>query len=148
MKALGTKLFHLAGKVDRFAPVEIKGRLDPLDPLQQLDVTAYFRQVELTTLSPYTGKFAGYAVRKGRLDLDLQYRIDDGKLQAQNHVVLDQLELGERVDSMSGRKKCTACQSLPRRPASRRSIRSGRAPVRWLPRRAPRRRRAPSAGSR
>ncbi len=90
---------HLAGKVDRFAPVEIKGRLDPLDPLQQLDVTAYFRQVELTTLSPYTGKFAGYAVRKGRLDLDLQYRIDDGKLQAQNHVVLDQLELGERVDS-------------------------------------------------
>ncbi|MCO6705010.1 DUF748 domain-containing protein, partial [Streptomyces sp. CHB9.2] len=24
---------------------------------------------------------------------------DDGKLQAQNHVVLDQLELGERVDS-------------------------------------------------
>uniref|UniRef100_UPI002589FBCF DUF748 domain-containing protein n=1 Tax=uncultured Pseudomonas sp. TaxID=114707 RepID=UPI002589FBCF len=90
---------HLAGKVDRFAPVEIKGRLDPLDPLQQLDVTAYFRQVELTTLSPYTGKFAGYAVRKGRLDLDLQYRIDDGRLQAQNHVVLDQLELGERVDS-------------------------------------------------
>ncbi|MDR6678233.1 DUF748 domain-containing protein [Pseudomonas oryzihabitans] len=90
---------HLSGKVDRFAPVEIKGRLDPLDPWQQLDVTAYFRQVELTTLSPYTGKFAGYAVRKGRLDLDLQYRIDDGKLQAQNHVVLDQLELGDRVDS-------------------------------------------------
>ncbi|APQ11940.1 hypothetical protein BJP27_10660 [Pseudomonas oryzihabitans] len=90
---------HLSGKVDRFAPVEIKGRLDPLDPWQQLDVTAYFRQVELTTLSPYTGKFAGYAVRKGRLDLDLQYRIDNGKLQAQNHVVLDQLELGDRVDS-------------------------------------------------
>jgi uncharacterized protein involved in outer membrane biogenesis len=89
----------LTGKVDRFAPVDIKGKLNPLDPLNKLDITAAFRHVELTTLTPYSGKFAGYAIRKGRLDLDLNYRIDNGKLDAQNHLILDQLELGERIDS-------------------------------------------------
>ncbi|MCG7372914.1 DUF748 domain-containing protein [Pseudomonas luteola] len=98
-KASDPAEISLTGKVDRFAPVNIKGRLNPLDPLNKLNVTAAFRHVELTTLTPYSGKFAGYAIRKGRLDLDLNYRIDNSKLDAQNHLVLDQLELGERIDS-------------------------------------------------
>ena len=87
------------GKVDRYAPVSIKGSLTPFDPLQSLDIATQFRQVELTTLSPYSGKFAGYRIRKGRLDLDLHYRIQQGQLRAQNKVVLQQLQLGERVES-------------------------------------------------
>ena len=87
------------GKVDRYAPVSIKGNLTPFDPLQSLDIATRFRQVELTTLSPYSGKFAGYRIRKGRLDLDLHYRIQQGQLNAQNKVVLQQLQLGEKVDS-------------------------------------------------
>src|SRR5690606_27861830 len=55
--------------------------------------------VELTTLSPYSSKFAGYRIRKGRLDLDLHYRIQQGRLNAENKVVLEQLQLGEKVDS-------------------------------------------------
>lgn len=87
------------GKVDRYAPVTIEGSLTPFDPLQSLDITTRFRQVELTTLSPYSGKFAGYRIRKGRLDLDLHYRIQQGQLNAENKVVLQQLQLGEKVDS-------------------------------------------------
>ncbi|AHL74427.1 hypothetical protein CH92_04725 [Stutzerimonas stutzeri] len=87
------------GKVDRYAPVSIKGNLTPFDPLQSLDIVTRFRQVELTTLSPYSGKFAGYRIRKGRLDLDLHYRIQQGQLNAENKVVLQQLQLGEKVDS-------------------------------------------------
>lgn len=89
----------VTGKVDRYAPVSIKGSLTPFDPMQSLDIATRFRQVELTTLSPYSGKFAGYRIRKGRLDLDLHYRIQEGKLNAENKVVLQQLQLGERVDS-------------------------------------------------
>ncbi len=87
------------GKVDRYAPVSITGSLTPFDPLQSLDIATRFRQVELTTLSPYSGKFAGYRIRKGRLDLDLHYRIQQGQLNAENKVVLQQLQLGEQVDS-------------------------------------------------
>ncbi|MBA1275268.1 DUF748 domain-containing protein [Stutzerimonas azotifigens] len=87
------------GKVDRYAPVTISGSLTPFDPLQNLDIATRFRQVELTTLTPYSSKFAGYRIRRGRLDLDLHYRIQQGQLRAENKVVLEQLQLGERVDS-------------------------------------------------
>ncbi|MUT71552.1 DUF748 domain-containing protein [Stutzerimonas frequens] len=90
---------NIAGKVDQYAPVSIKGSLTPFDPLQSLDIATSFRQVELTTLTPYAGKFAGYRIRKGRLNLDLHYRIQNGQLNADNKVVLEQLQLGEQVDS-------------------------------------------------
>ncbi|MBJ9978063.1 DUF748 domain-containing protein [Pseudomonas sp. S75] len=87
------------GKVDRYAPVTIKGALNPFDPMASLDIATRFRRVELTTLTPYSGKFAGYRIRKGRLDLDLHYVITKGQLKAENKVVVEQLQLGERVDS-------------------------------------------------
>ncbi|MBD1553750.1 DUF748 domain-containing protein [Pseudomonas typographi] len=87
------------GRVDRYAPVVIKGNLTPFDPLNSLDIATSFKRVELTTLTPYSGKFAGYRIRKGRLSLDLHYQIRSGKLQAQNNVLVEQLQLGDRVDS-------------------------------------------------
>ncbi|SHM56309.1 DUF748 domain-containing protein [Phytopseudomonas punonensis] len=89
----------ISGKVDRYAPVTIKGSLTPFDPMQSLDIATQFKQVELTTLTPYSGKFAGYRIRKGRLNLDLHYRINNGKLNAENKVLVEQLQLGEKVDS-------------------------------------------------
>ncbi|TDV61908.1 DUF748 domain-containing protein [Pseudomonas sp. LP_7_YM] len=89
----------IQGKVDRYAPVTIKGALNPFNPLASLDITTSFRRVELTTLTPYSGKFAGYRIRKGRLNLDLHYLITKGQLKAENKVVVEQLQLGEKVDS-------------------------------------------------
>ncbi len=87
------------GKVDRYAPVTIKGALNPFNPLASLDIATSFKRVELTTLTPYSGKFAGYRIRKGRLNLDLHYLITNGQLKAENKVVVEQLQLGEKVDS-------------------------------------------------
>ncbi len=89
----------IQGNVDRYAPVSIKGSLMPFDPLKKLDIATAFKHVELTTLTPYSGKFAGYRIQKGRLSLDLHYQISDGKLNASNQLLLEQLQLGERVDS-------------------------------------------------
>ncbi|MBK5537180.1 DUF748 domain-containing protein [Pseudomonas sp. TH07] len=87
------------GKVDRYAPVTIKGSVNPFDPMAALDIATSFKRVELTTLTPYSGKFAGYRIRKGRLNLDLHYLITNGQLKAENKVVVEQLQLGEKVDS-------------------------------------------------
>ncbi|MBK5508591.1 MULTISPECIES: DUF748 domain-containing protein [unclassified Pseudomonas] len=87
------------GKVDRYAPVTIKGAVNPFDPMASLDIATSFKRVELTTLTPYSGKFAGYRIRKGRLNLDLHYLITKGQLKAENKVVVEQLQLGEKVDS-------------------------------------------------
>tara|TARA_B100000965_G_scaffold234950_1_gene196839 strand:+ start:13248 stop:15401 length:2154 start_codon:yes stop_codon:yes gene_type:complete len=89
----------IEGRVDRYAPVTIKGGLTPFDPLNSLDIATRFRNVELTTLTPYSGKFAGYRIRRGRLNLDLHYRIEQGQLNAENKLLLEGLQLGEKVDS-------------------------------------------------
>lgn len=89
----------IKGKVDKYAPVSIKGQLTPFDPMNSLDIATSFKNVELTTLTPYSGKFAGYRIRKGRLNLDLHYRIEKGQLNAENKLLLEDLQLGEQVDS-------------------------------------------------
>ncbi|MDY0833396.1 DUF748 domain-containing protein [Pseudomonas sp. SED1] len=89
----------IKGKVDRYAPVTIKGNVNPFDPMAALDIATSFKRVELTNLTPYSGKFAGFRIRKGRLNLDLHYVITKGQLKAENKVVVEQLQLGERVDS-------------------------------------------------
>jgi uncharacterized protein involved in outer membrane biogenesis len=94
----------LKGGVDPFAPVTITGALEPFAADRFLDMTMRFHNVEMTTFSPYSGKFAGYRIDKGKLDLDLHYHIADEKLEASHHVVINQLQLGEKVDSSDASK--------------------------------------------
>jgi uncharacterized protein involved in outer membrane biogenesis len=81
------------------APVTIAGKLNPLAAVPTLDLKAEVRGVEMTPLSPYSGKYAGYAIDKGKLSLFLGYKVDQGKLAADNRIFLDQLTFGEKVDS-------------------------------------------------
>ena len=89
----------LKGQVDAYAPATVSGALNPFRGAEDTDLTLTFRNVELSSLTPYSGKFAGYAIDRGKLDLDLRYVVKDGKLDGQNKVVLDQLTLGRAVDS-------------------------------------------------
>lgn len=90
---------NISGAVDNYAPVHISGSLTPFDPLQQLDITTEFKNIELTALTPYSRKFAGYRIKKGRLNLALHYQVSKGQLEASNTVLLEKLQLGEKVSS-------------------------------------------------
>jgi hypothetical protein len=94
----------LKGGVDAFAPVVITGSLEPFAADRFLDMAMQFHNMELTTFSPYSGKFAGYRIERGKLDVDLRYRIDDKHLDASHHVVINQLQLGDKVDSADATK--------------------------------------------
>jgi hypothetical protein len=89
----------LEGRINQSSPVKIFGHMNPASFGEQTDIAMEFRGVNLTTLSPYSGKFAGYRIEKGKLDMDLRYNLRDRALTADNRVVLDHLVLGERVDS-------------------------------------------------
>jgi uncharacterized protein involved in outer membrane biogenesis len=89
----------LEGKVDKYAPAEISGQINPLSEDAFTDIMVKFHGIELTTFAPYAGKYAGYRIDKGKLSLDLHYKLSKRFLEASNHVVMDQLTLGERVDS-------------------------------------------------
>ncbi len=94
----------LAGKIDDDAPLEIAGRLNPLAPTLFLDIEGHTKGVDLPRLTPYSVKYAGYPITKGKLSMDVKYKVEDQKLQASNHVFLDQLTFGEKVDSPTATK--------------------------------------------
>ncbi|WP_299725793.1 DUF748 domain-containing protein [uncultured Endozoicomonas sp.] len=89
----------IAGRVDRYAPVTIQGAINPSSPLDQTNLSMSFKNLELTTLTPYSGRFAGYSIQKGRMHLDLNYGIRNHQLSATNEMLLDKLILGSKVDS-------------------------------------------------
>ena len=89
----------LDGSVDNYAPVSITGEANFLAADTYSDVAMNFRNMELTTFNPYSGKFAGYNITKGKLSTELHYQIQNRQLNAQHHIVLDQLEFGDATDS-------------------------------------------------
>jgi len=92
------------GKVEGTAPVDLRGTLNPFSQQLQLDLTGKATDVDLPPLTPYSVKYAGYGIQKGKLSLEVHYRIEDRKLAATNRLKLDQLTFGEHVDSPTATK--------------------------------------------
>jgi Domain of Unknown Function (DUF748) len=90
---------QLQGKVDKYAPVDIAGEANILAPDKYAALAMNFRNMELTTFNPYSGKFAGYNISRGKLSTELKYHVEDRKLQAEHHIVVDNLEFGAKTDS-------------------------------------------------
>ena len=53
----------------------------------------------MPSLTPYSGKFIGYAIQKGKLSMDLSYKIKQGLMEGDNKINLDSLTLGEKIES-------------------------------------------------
>lgn len=94
----------LRGSYDNIAPLSINGRVNPLAAKPFLDIEADVKGVELTSLSPYSGKYAGYAIDKGKLSVFVKYKIENNQLTAENRLFLDQLTFGNPVDSADATK--------------------------------------------
>ncbi len=90
---------NLSGKLNNSAPFDITGKVNPLMEDLHADLKIQFKNVELSPMTPYTGKYVGYAVQKGKLSLDLEYQIYKRKLDSQNKVFLDQFTFGDKVES-------------------------------------------------
>jgi hypothetical protein len=87
------------GSVDAFAPVSISGEVNVLSAALYTDLTMSFKNIELSTFNPYSGKFAGYNISKGKLTTELHYKVDGRKLDAQHHIIVEQLEFGDKTES-------------------------------------------------
>lgn len=94
----------LESTIDNAAPVEINGKINPLGNDLFLDVKANAREIEMSPLTPYSAKYVGYGIDQGKLSLDVQYKVENRKLSAQNKIVLNQLTFGERIESPTATK--------------------------------------------
>ena len=98
-KELSRADVSLKGRVDDVASLEIQGNVNPLQEDLYTDLALVLENMDLTTASPYAGKFIGYSITKGKLSLELDYSLSEKILIGENKVQIDQLTLGEATDS-------------------------------------------------
>jgi len=85
--------------VDGAGPIAVAGRFDPLAPRKFVDVKLDVKNVDLVPLSPYSGRFAGYELARGKLNVDVTAKLDGVKLDVANVVTVNQFTFGTATHS-------------------------------------------------
>lgn len=88
----------LKGEMPPLGKLAIKGSVTPSDALA-MDLALQGSDIDLSGLSPYAGRYAGYRIDKGRLDTQLHYSIQQRQLKAENKILLKEFTWGQSVDS-------------------------------------------------
>lgn len=91
-------------KINEYAPLEITGKINPLREDLLIDLKARLKDLDLSPATPYSGKYVGYTIEKGKLSFDLKYLIVKRKLDSQNQIFIDQFTFGEKVESPDATK--------------------------------------------
>jgi len=94
----------ISGKVENTGDLDIKGKINPLSGNLFLNLIASAKGIDLPPATAYSERYAGYPIVKGKLSMDVNYHIENGQLTAQNHLVLNQLTFGNKVDSPTATK--------------------------------------------
>lgn len=87
------------GTVGKNGFSQITAKLFPFELKQNTDIKLDFKDIDLIDITPYSGQFLGYKIKKGKLNLNLNYSVVDSKLNGSNLINFDTLTLGEKVDS-------------------------------------------------
>ncbi|WP_343719927.1 DUF748 domain-containing protein [Achromobacter dolens] len=94
----------VTGRVYTTAPLSISGVVQPFAKYLSLDLKASAKGVDLPRFNTYSAKYVGYPIKRGKLSVDLEYKIKDRALLATNHVVLNQLTFGDKTNSPDATK--------------------------------------------
>lgn len=95
---------ELRGSLESSAPLEILGTFNPFSATSFADIKVSFRDIDLVPMTPYFVKYAGYSVQKGRLTMNVAYKLNERRLEAQNSILVDQFTFGEKVESPTATK--------------------------------------------
>ena len=94
----------IQARLDNAAPVVIKGKLNPLSKELFLDIVADAKEIDLSPMTPYSGRYVGYGIEKGKLSFNVKYKLENRKLSAENKIILNQLTFGEKIESPDATK--------------------------------------------
>ena len=93
-----TAEISLSGKINRNSPARLSGAMEPMDYQDHTDLLLDFTGLNMTSFPQYAGRFSGYRIVRGKLNMDLHYRIDHSQIQVENRTVIDRLTLGEKIE--------------------------------------------------
>ncbi|MGM0768175.1 MAG: DUF748 domain-containing protein [Pseudomonadota bacterium] len=89
----------VSGLVNGSSELNLEGSLGTLGTDDVSQLTLAMKGASLPRLSPYFGRYLGYGVDSGKLDVDMNYEITGSRIDASNLIVMDRLELGQQVTS-------------------------------------------------
>jgi hypothetical protein len=95
---------ELRGKLNEYTPLEVTGKINPLREDLFVDLKARIKDLDLSSATPYSGKYVGYTIEKGKLSFDLYYLIAKRKLDSKNNIFIDQFTFGDKVESATATK--------------------------------------------
>ena len=90
---------EVSARVDGAGSVTATGTVNPLRQDAYTDLGIRSHAIDLTPLGPYAGKHLGYLIQKGKLDLELSWKVEERRLKSGNVIRLDQLTLGDETHS-------------------------------------------------
>lgn len=111
LRRIDARLGNIRLPASQPVSIDLQAQLPPLGRIQvsgkavadgakpEMDLTLKASDLDLTSLSPYTGRYAGYRVEKGRLDAGLKYAISNRRLTAENDILLKGYTWGDKVES-------------------------------------------------
>ncbi len=87
------------GRIDEAGPIRVEGSIDPFSPDPFAEIRLAVSDLSMPILSPYSVRYVGYRIDRGKLGLALDYRLEGTTLAGENHISIDRFELGEKVAS-------------------------------------------------
>ena len=102
--SLGTGTLELTAAIDDVAPVKVTGRFNPLSAKEGSELAVSIQGWELIPVGPYSGKYLGYLIAKGKMKVEMQYRVVGRELRAENKLTIDQFTFGDATNSPDATK--------------------------------------------
>ncbi|HUD70431.1 MAG TPA: DUF748 domain-containing protein, partial [Dongiaceae bacterium] len=90
---------RIAARVDDIAPVTLEGQVDPLGADVFSDLRLAAQGIDLSPMGPYTARYLGYALDRGRLDVAMQYRLENRAVVGSNLLTANPFTLGAKTES-------------------------------------------------
>ncbi|CAD7288577.1 hypothetical protein LMG7974_01057 [Campylobacter majalis] len=88
-----------SGVVGSSGSANIDARVDVFDFKKSSEFKLTFKDVELNEVTPYSATFVGRKIDAGTLDLSLDYKINDSKMDGKNELKIDTIVLGDSVEA-------------------------------------------------
>ncbi|MCD4781727.1 MAG: DUF748 domain-containing protein [Candidatus Omnitrophica bacterium] len=91
--------FFFTSLLNQSGQFEINGSVKPLRKPLDLTMNVTLKNYTMQTLTPYVGKFAGYQVDKGKIQIELDYEIIQDKIKADHKVIIKNFKFGDKFKS-------------------------------------------------
>jgi outer membrane protein OmpA-like peptidoglycan-associated protein len=85
--------------LDKKGTIAVEMLLQPFVQPPALEAAFSLNNYMLQVLTPYAGKYTGRAVKEGKLDLKMDYRIADNQLKAAHKLLVQRFNFGAKVPS-------------------------------------------------